>query len=310
MSAYLDYFTTLERVRHVQSRVPGTTFGRHHDEFLRRGWVAQDGYLTHVMVPFLDSQEEVAVEIDEDAGVFRYQSPQKRNRTITQPLTDIALYRLRVDAWLNDVSALIGIEPRRIAVQRNKIPNHLWHLGDARIAGTHDFAPVFVGRLWSCAPQSQVNAVLCDPIWSRAGMLLHHESVSNELPRDHVMRGLYEFVRVVDGQDMFDADAFDRVLRGFVNSSGSPEPEQFLQGNRVKLPHFEESRLMSDTCAAILKLMWGGQAKTPPIMKWAEVKLTVDSGYRSFDEAFGGKTIREEYLDLVKTGGHYQIRRH
>ena len=310
MSAYLDYFTTLERVCSVEPRVLAEILSHHRAEFLRRGWVAQDGYLTHVMVPFLDSEEEVEVDIDEGAGVFRYRRPQQRNQTITRPLADIALHRLHVDAWLNDVSALIGIEPRHAATQRTKIPGHLWHLGDARIAGTHHFAPVFVGRLWSRAPTSQVSTVLCDPIWSRAGMLLCHAPVGNVLPRDHVMRGLCEFLRVADGQDVFDADAFDRVLRGFVAPNGSPEPEQFLRGNHVKLPHFLEAKFVSDTCAAILKLMWGGQVKTPPIMKWADVKLTIDSGYRSFDEAFGGKTIREEYLNMVKAGGHYQIRRH
>jgi hypothetical protein len=94
-----------------------------------------------------------------------------------------------------------------------------------------------------------------------------------------------------------------------VTSNGDAEPEQFLQGTRVKLPHFEKSRLVSDTRAAILKFMWGGEGKTPPAMKWAEVKSKVDCGYRSFDEAFGDKVTREEYLLLVKAGGHYQVRR-
>jgi hypothetical protein len=51
------------------------------------------------------------------------------------------------------------------------------------------------------------------------------------------------------------------------------------------------------------------EGKTPPAMKWAEVKSKVDCGYRSFDEAFGDKATREEYLLLVKAGGHYQVRR-
>jgi hypothetical protein len=91
--------------------------------------------------------------------------------------------------------------------------------------------------------------------------------------------------------------------------NGTPEPEQFLQGTRVKLPHFSESRVVSETRAAILKFMWGAETKAPPTMKWAEVKSKVDCGYRSFDEAFGDKATREEFLALAKAGGHYQIRR-
>ena len=309
MSAYLEYFKTIERVRSVEPRVIATTVGHHRAEFVRRRWVVEDGYLTRVMVPFLDSEEEVEADIDEDAGVFRYRSPQQRSRIVTRPLSDIVLYALRIDTWLTDLCSLIGIEPRQLSRQRTLVPNHLWHLGNARIAGTHDFAPVFVGRLWERAPASETTPVLCDTAWPRGGVLLRHRPSSDSLPRDHVMRNLIDFIRVEDGQDVFDASAFDRVLRGFVTSNGDAEPEQFLQGTRVKLPHFEKSRLVSDTRAAILKFMWGVEGKTPPAMKWAEVKSKVDCGYRSFDEAFGDKATREEYLLLVKAGGHYQVRR-
>ena len=309
MSAYLEYFKTIERVRSVEPRVIATTVGHHRAEFVRRRWVVEDGYLTRVMVPFLDSEEEVEADIDEDAGVFRYRSPQQRSRIVTRPLSDIVLYALRIDTWLTDLCSLIGIEPRQLSQQRTRVPDHLWHLGNARIAGTHDFAPVFVGRLWERAPAAETTPVLCDTAWPRGGVLLRHRPSSDSLPRDHVMRSLIDFIRVEDGQDVFDASAFDRVLRGFVTSNGDAEPEQFLQGTRVKLPHFEKSRLVSDTRAAILKFMWGVEGKTPPAMKWAEVKSKVDCGYRSFDEAFGDKATREEYLLLVKAGGHYQVRR-
>jgi hypothetical protein len=309
MSAYLEYFHTIERVRNVEPRVIATTVGHHRAEFVRRRWVVEDGYLTRVTVPFLDSEEEVEADIDEEARVFRYRSPQHRSRIVTRPLSDIVLYTLRIDTWLTDLCSLIGIEPRQLSQQRTRVPDHLWHLGNARIAGTHDFAPVFVGRLWERAPASETTPVLCDPVWPRGGVLLRHRPSSDSLPRDHVMRSLNDFVRVEDGQDVFDASAFDRVLRGFLTSSGGAEPDQFLQGTRVKLPHFEKSRLVSDTRAAILKFMWGVEGKTPPAMKWAEVKSKVDCGYRSFDEAFGDKSTREEYLLLVKAGGHYQVRR-
>lgn len=309
MSPYLEYFNTIERVRSVEPRVIATTVGHHRAEFVRRRWVLEDGYLTRVMVPFLDSEEEVEADIDEHAGVFRYRSPQQRSRIVKRPLSDIVLYALRIDAWLTDLCSLIGIESRQLSQQRSRVPDHLWHLGNARIAGTHDFAPVFIGRSWERAPAAETTSVLCDPVWSRGCVLLRHRPSSDSLPRDHVMRSLNDFVRVEDGQDVFDASAFDRVLRGFVTSNGEAEPEQLLQGTRVKLPHFEKSRLVSDTRAAILKFMWGVEGKTPPAMKWAEVKSKVDCGYRSFDEAFGDKATREEYLILVKAGGHYQVRR-
>ena len=309
MSAYLEYFNTLERVRSVEPRVIATTVGHHRAEFVRRRWVIEDGYLTRVMVPFLDSEEEVEADIDEDAGVFRYRSPQQRSRIVTRPLSDIVLYALRIDTWLTDLCSLIGIEPRQLSQRRTRVPDHLWHLGNARIAGTHDFAPVFVGRLWERAPAEETTPVLCDPVWPRGGVLLRHRPSSDSMPRDHVMRSLNDFVRVEDGQDVFDASALDRVLRGHVTPSGVPEPLQFFQGSRLKLPHFVASRELAPERAKIIKQMWGVEGKAAPEMSWAEVNGITNTGYQSFDDAFGGKALRADVIEKLPQRGKYRVRR-
>ena len=308
MSAYLEYFSTIERVRSVEPRVTATTVGHHRAEFVRRRWVVEDGYLTRVMVPFLDSEEEVEADIDEDAGVFRYRNPQQRSRIVTRPLSDIVLYALRIDTWLTDLCSLIGIEQRQLSQQRTCVPGHLWHIGNARIAGTHDFAPVFVGRLWERAPASETTAGLCDTAWPRGGVLLRHRPSSDILPRDHVMRNLHDFVRVEDGQDVFDASALDRVLRGFVTINGIPEPEQFLQGDRLKLPHFVKSRELAPERAKIIKAMWGDVGKAPPEMSWAEVNGLANTGYQSFDDAFGSLEARGDVIEKARRA-RYRVRR-
>ena len=45
-------------------------------------------------------------------------------------------------------------------------------------------------------------------------------------------------------------------------------------------------------------------------MSWAEVNgaTTVNTGFQSFDDAFGGKAVREEVLELVKRS-KYRVRR-
>jgi hypothetical protein len=309
ISAYLEYFTTIERVHSIGPRVMATTLSRHRAEFVRRRWVAEDGYLTRAMTPFLDSEEEVEVDIDEAAGLFRYRSPQQRSRIVTRPLSDIVLYALRIETWLTDLCSLIGIEPRHLSQQRTRVPDHLWHLGDVRIAGTHDFAPVFVGRLWERVPIAEAKTVLCDPVWPRGGVVLRHRSSAENLPRDHVMRSLSDFVRVEDGQDIFDANAFDRVLRGFVVAGGEPEPDQFFQGNRLKLPNFLASRELSSERARIIKAMWGTTGKAPPEMSWANVNRLANTGYQSFDDAFGGSKARSEIIEKIDRA-RYRVRRH
>lgn len=309
MLVHLSYLQILEHTHDIRLRLMATDLGLHLPQFLKRGWVTEDGYLTHVMVPWLDSEMEVEAEIDETAQVWRYRSPCHPSRLIEQPLNKIRRYALQINTWLDDLGNLIGIETRKLSQRKTCVSNHLWHLGDARIGNTHNFAPIFVGRRWQHAPATEVSAALSDSIWPCSGVLLqHHAAVSTNLPREHVIRGLCDFHQAgEEAHGAFNAAAFDRVLRGFVTSDGTPEPEQFLQGRRVKLPHFEVSRVVSKQQAKILKIMWG-EGKTPPAMKWSEVNQKLSSGHHSFDDAFGDKTTREEYLARVKRG-HYQVRR-
>ena len=160
MSAHLRFLAALERLPRIDHRVTAGPLVRGIPDFLQRHWLTADDYLTHVMVPFLDSEQEVEVDIDVDAAVYRYRSLQQRSRIVERPLSEITLYSLQVDMWLTDMASLIGIEARHLSRNRSCVPGHLWHLGDVRIAGTHDFAPVFVARAWERAPENAVRAVL------------------------------------------------------------------------------------------------------------------------------------------------------
>ena len=307
MSLHLRFFTAIDRLSSLDTPVLATVLGRDWPQFLQRGWITDEGHLTHVMAPFLDSECEVEIEADPDAGCYRYRSP-LNGRTVVQPLSEIALCGIQIEPWLAELTSLIGIEDRRRASRPCRTPHHLWHLGDLRVAGTHDFAPVFVGRAWAHAPDIDTSSVLADSVWPRSGVVLQTCRTHAVLPRDHVIRALDEFVRVDSGQDVFDTSAFDRVLHGYVTPSGAPEPVEFFQGNRLKLSHFPESRELSAERAKIIKQMWSADGKAAPEVSWAEVNRIANTGYQSFDDAFGGKAEREDVIALVKRG-KYRIRR-
>ena len=307
MSLYLRFFAAIDKLPSLNTPVLATALGRDWPQFLQRGWVTDEGHLTHVMAPFLESECEVEIEANPDTGSYRYRSPLS-GRTVVQPLSEIALCGIQIEPWLADLARLIGIEDRRCASHPCHTPHHLWHLGDLRVAGTHDFAPVFVGRAWARAPVADTSSVLADPVWPRSGVVLQACRTHAVLPRDHVIRALDEFVCVDGGQDVFDASAFDRVLHGYVTPSGAPEPVEFFQGNRLKLPHFPESRELSAERAKIVKQMWSADGKAAPEVSWAEVNRIANTGYQSFDDAFGGKAEREDVIALVKRG-KYRLRR-
>lgn len=308
LSATVAFCDVLERVRSLTSRVDAQVLGSNREEFLQRGWVQTDGYLTCPMVPFGDSMEEIDADIDEDAGVFRYSSPQQRSRKVVRPLSEIALYGLRMDRFLADLGHLMGIETRQVPNQYERVPDHLWHLGQVRIAGTHDFAPVFMGRLWAHADSVDTASLLCDPVWSRGGVMFLQQSPPKSPPGAHVVRRLADFIRLDAEREVFDAAGFDRVLRGHATVLGVPEPVQFLQGIRLKLPDFTESRELTDAQARIIKVMWGHDGKAPPSMSWAEINRLANTGYQSLDDAFKDRVQREIVIEKVGRG-KYRVRR-
>ena len=308
LSVTAAFCDVLERVRSVAPRVDALVLGSNRDAYLQRGWVQTDGYLTCPQVPFGDSLEEVDVDIDEDANVFRYASPRQRTRMVVRPLSEITLYALRMDRFLEDLGKLMGIEPRQVPDQRVRISEYLWHLGQVRIAGTHDFAPVFMGRLWERADPDAISRHLCDPIWPRGGVLFLRQSPVKSPPGEHVVRNVADFIRLDAGQETFDTAAFDRVLRGYATVLGVPEPEQFLQGNRLKLPHFIESRKLSDAQVKIIKAMWGQEGKAPPIMCWVEANRIANTGYQGPDDLFGDSAHRADVIEKL-SHGKYRIRR-
>ena len=134
MSLHLRFFTAIDRLSSLDTPVLATTFGRDRSQLLQRGWITDEGHLTHVMAPFLDSECEVEIEADPDAGCYRYRSPLD-GRTVVQPLNEIALCGIQIERWLTDLARMVGIEDRRRASRPCRTPQHLWHLGDLRVAG-------------------------------------------------------------------------------------------------------------------------------------------------------------------------------
>lgn len=308
-SVHDAYLAALERVGNCSEPVRADWLGRQGAEFLRRRWLrATHEYLTHVMVPFLDGEAEVAVEIDETAGQYRYRSPQWHSRIVVRPLPEIALHAFSVDAWLDDLSGMIGIDVRHRSRQRERVPEHLWHLGNLPVSGENDLAPVFVTRRWATAPAESMD-VLADPVWGRPGIVLMLERSSLPLPGGHMTRALSDFAYTEDGEDRFDAGAFARVMRSLAVSSPAGSPAQYLDGSLLKLPHFEEARPLSDERLKIIKAMWGQDGVSPPVKSWAEVNQTANTGYTSFDDAFSWDGLR--WMDIFDRVGHgkYRLRR-
>ncbi len=308
-AAHIAFLAALEQAGDLTKPVCAFRMGRCGDDFVERRWLRPaHAYLTRQMVSFLDGEIEVEVEIDEDAGVYRYRSPQWRSRILSRPLSEIALHDFRVDAWLHDLGKWIGLE-EPCPTDQTRIPGHLWHLGDFRVCKTTEPAPVFIARRVHFASPEALTSVLADPAWGRRGVVLTRERPDLPLPGAHEVRAFSDFIGTQEGEDRFDSAAFVRVLRSLTPSSASDERTQYLDGDDLKLPHFETAFRLSPARARSVKASWGTDGYPPPVVTWAETKIAAHSSYQSFDDAFrDGKLEREDVFELVEHG-KYRLRR-
>lgn len=308
-AAYLAFLAALEQASDLTKPVCAFRMGRCAGDFVQRRWLRPaHTYLTRQMISFLDGEIEVDLEIDEDAGAYRYRSPQWHSRILTRPLAEIALHDFCVDAWLHDLGDWIGLEkPSTRGPAR--IPHHLWHLGDFRIGKTAEPAPVLIARRLASAPPELLSSVLADPAWGRRGIVLMRERSSLPLPGVHEARAFSEFIGPQGEGSQFDSAAFVRVLRSLAAPSPISEPEQFWDGHLLKLPHFGDVKSLADERAKIINEMWGSEGSLPPIKKWAEANEIANTGYSSFADAFewGGLTWKDFFSRV--SHGKYRMRR-
>lgn len=309
-SAHIAFLTALEQAGDLMKSVCAFQMGKRGDDFVQRRWLRPTGtYLTRQMVSFLDGEIEVEVDVDEDAGAYRYRSPQWHSRILIRPLSEIALHDFCIDAWLHDLGEWIGLVKPSAKAQA-RIPGHLWHLGDFRVGKTTELAPVFIARRLQSAAPEVLLSVLADPAWARRGIVLMHERPSHPLLGIHEARALSEFIEKQEGRDQFDSAALARVLRSLMPPGASEKRTQYLDGDDLKLPHFESASRLSPARARIVRASWGMDGYPPPVVTWAEIKVKARTSYQSFDDAFrDGKLKREDVFDLIEHG-KYRLRRH
>lgn len=304
MRLFLDFLQWLEQRPRLELRARPREMGPWFSDVLRRGWLQPDGYLAHIQVPFLDGEEQVAVEIDELAGRFRYASPQRRSLRIARPLSEIALYRLSLDTWLDDLAALFGLTPFHRPRQRVKVAHHLWHLGNVRLHGTQVRAPLFLGRQLRSVPTAELANALGDPIYPGTGLVLCHQQAGLTVPAAHGLRELSAFPS--DDADPAGADlvALDRILKSLVVSRDGRCDASFdpLSGV-LNLPHLDQPRRFKGKQKKIIAIFW--QARDGEPLTWADVARQSGSAAKSIDRAFGKD---DPWADWIEHDGHGLLR--
>lgn len=293
----------LERLHAMDNALIGERLGSFREKLAGKGWIKPVGYLSRIDVEcFADSVMEVEVEVDEEAQVYRYPSPERCALILTRPLVDITRYRFQLDTFVDHLAEMLAIEPRFASRRRCLVPDHLWYLGDIRIGGGHAFAPVFFGRLLKRAPREALESSLADPAFLAGGVVLALTDPKHTLPNGHQVRVVSDLLIEEGDTEWFDLEMLGRILMG-LPADPTQEPEEWfdVKTGRLKLKHLEAPVTFKDIQAKIIEIFWKARDAAP--QEWtADVMSRSGSVSPTLDKAMGGKERRELFIETVSRG--------
>ena len=298
-----EYLLALERARGLEERLLADELRGHTAAFALRRWVVADGHLTHILVPVLDSEQEVEVDIDDDRQTYSYQSPSCRGRIVTRPLSDITLYAINLDAWMDEVCKVLEIEPSQRARSREVITDHLWHLGNIRVGNTHRHAPVYLARRMNANDQ-ELRQALISAMRPGQGVVLTAHDVHTGLPNSHQTCGIDRLlVNAGDGVH-YDADLLQRLLKGTTADADDADEYFDADTGELKLACVGEPKIFKDKQKNVIAMFW--KARQQQSLKWSDV-VTQTRCQKDPDSVFGTKW--SIWLERIKgQRGHYRLR--
>ncbi len=308
LSPFVRMVEILDSLQDLRTEFFENKLQRYRLELIKRAWVRVDGYLDYHMVDFLGADLEVEIEIDEAADVYRYQNPRNRRHTVVAPLWEVSCYKVCMDKWLDDLSDFIGIESSRKSSKREQISGHLWHLGEVRVGSTHRFAQVYIARRSQDLISDQIKAVLDDKVDPGNGILFVDKPSNPKLFGEHIERCIADLVQFDGSQSTFDREGLDRILLRSASITAQSAPDEFFDGNLLKLAHMSAPIKLTKETTKIVAQAWGSPEKKPPVVSWREVCQQINSGYASFEDAFGSPAKLAQVFDRVGRG-QYRIRR-
>lgn len=298
-----EFLLVLERARSLEERLQSDDLSGHAAAFLARRWVMADGHLTHILVPVLDSEQEVEVDVDDDRQTYCYQSPGCRGRIVTRPLSDITIYAINLDAWMDEICDLLEIEPSQRARNREVIADHLWHLGNVRVGNTHRRAPIYLARRMNATDQDLRQALLSAKRPGQGIVLTAHD-LDMELPNSHQTCGIDRLIVNSGDGFSYDTELLHRLLKGVAADADDPDEYFDADTGELKLACVAEPKTFKGKQKDVITMFW--KARQQHSLKWSEVTTRTSCG-KDPDSVFGPDW--STWLERIKDQrGHYRLR--
>lgn len=300
---HTDYLFLLEHTRSLDAKLMPDALHGLDIAFQKRRWMIRDGHLTSIQVPVLGSEEEVEVEIDEENDTFSFRIPGPHSCILTRPLAEIAFYSINIDAWIDEISSLLGILPHFRARHREVIPEHLWHLGDVRVGTSKHHAPIYIARRLESCPENWEKALL-DLKRPSHGVVLTARDWKTDLPNGHQACSLDRLLISDAKGASCDFALLDRLLQGIAADAESPEEYFNEKTGELKLTWMAEPKIFPRIQRAVIALLW--KARHQSSVKWSDIMARTNCE-KDVDSTFGPNW--KTWLEREKgRRGYYRLR--
>jgi len=303
---YDEFLGVMESVKSMSEPLFAQDLSPHLRLYRQREWIQIAGYSGSQVHEFDDGWiAEVEHEIDVAAGVYRYPNPRWRGQILVRPIDEIAYHTLRPEAFVQDLRELMGLKaPHQ---HTTKIVDLLWEVGHLALLGAPDVR-VFLARTGQGRACATIQRWLDDEVDPGRAFVIVFNPVPAGALGKHLMGCLADYFDLQAQPNQFRIDKLHRILMRHAQSHAIATPIEILDGNSLKLTHFEAPIDLTAAQARIVAQCWGAEHKPAPVVTWAETNSKAKTGYVSFDDAFGEKHKRELIFELV-TRGRYRLRR-
>jgi len=302
-SPHLRFFQALDNLPRLDASVLAERLGPDYRRFLQRRWIVPVGHLTHLMVPFLDSEQEVEVQIDDDQKTYSYRSPSCQGRVVIRPLSQITLYAINLAVWMEKTCDLLEIQPSRRARNTELITGVLWHLGDVRVGNTNRHAPIYLARRMNPTDE-ELRQTLLNAKRPGQGIVLTANDVDLGLPNGHQACGITRLLVGLGDGNSYDRDLLQRLLKGL--AADADDPEEYFDANtgELKLAFIAEPRTFKGKQRDVMAMFW--KARQQHSLKWSDVTTRTTCG-KDPDSVFGPEW--STWLVRIEgQRGHYRLR--
>lgn len=257
------------------------------------------GYASHILVPAREDEIEVDIEVDTGNELAWYRCPETRIRR-SVPLDEARLLQLAPD-WIKD-SLCDGLNiPQHL--RRHQVIEHdrLWLLGSAII----DRAPtsIYLARSMKTS---------CDSILQKLGEQTTPPSALvislNPPPVDSVAFPAHTHLALLDklyvtGENSarINIAYLEHLLSGSPDGEARPDSYLLRHEDSVELCLRGRKGTFSGIQGEIIAFMWENRAVEGGF-SWKEITNKTHAQSRGIDDAMGGKSRRELWVERVSHG--------